>query len=862
MMLNKTANLILIFVLVSAIAFSNTLIVGAAGPDKSPPTVPTNVTASAAGSNIINLSWTASTDNVGVKNYIITRYNPNGTNSTFPTTATNFTDWYNLLISSNYSYTVQAADAVGNLSAASAQVSATTMSPGDNFTLIVEGRAPSTGNTYISSSTITVNAGEQADFRFTTSFSSSASHINPGYGDISSNSGQYQIIGDKNFGGSIWLSSNYGATWFNSGFSGNNRGICYTAVSGDGKYMLADTCENQPDGKLYSSSDYGQTWSQKESTRLWDGLAISNDGRYQLAVSSQSASTSPGFPIIPGYVYVSSDFGNTWTAKVTDATRHWAHARMSNDGKYQVAITLVGGNIAYGSSDFGNTWTPFTINGSSPSDIQLSDTGQYMTATLGNTSINLYVSTDFGATWTLKYSNPSCSPQGLAISANGSYQLLPVCNYTYSSNDGGNTWQQKVPSPYSVWNPYLSISGSAQYQIINSFTNPDTFMYSSSNGGVSYSTSTVGQAPYSSIPAIMKANFCPPSSGCAMLPASDGSSPPLKYQISQLMSANGFNYQPYFSVLTTASTTPGTYPITFSVQQNPSSCGAVCVTTKAVQINLVVNGTTVCQSGAVSLGAPSINVGSQTTATVPAGWSTVTFDSSDSSKATVSGANVTGVAAGTSDISGTGTDPNGVTGCPLDPAPITVTDVPTATALIKADDSDALTITAGQNVDITWCGNSPGSACANATSCTVSPTGWTGTSGSQTVAPFITTTYNLDCLPAGPASHDEVVVTVNGSGSTLNLTVNNVGRGAITSTSDPDQPEQIDCSQTCPSQIVPYQIGTEVTIVPDRSVAGRAFVSWGGSCAGTPQASDCVLTMDSDKTVIVNYITRPYFFEF
>ena len=42
-------------------------------PDTTAPSVPTNLTASGVTSNSVNLSWTASTDNVGVASYDVLR---------------------------------------------------------------------------------------------------------------------------------------------------------------------------------------------------------------------------------------------------------------------------------------------------------------------------------------------------------------------------------------------------------------------------------------------------------------------------------------------------------------------------------------------------------------------------------------------------------------------------------------------------------------------------------------------------------------------------------------------------------------------------------------------------------------------
>jgi hypothetical protein len=87
--------------------------------DTSPPTVPANLTAT-AGNGQVSLSWTASSDNVGVTGYDVYR---NGT-AVAQTVGTTFTDT-GLTNATTYGYAVAAYDAAGNVSAASATVSAT-----------------------------------------------------------------------------------------------------------------------------------------------------------------------------------------------------------------------------------------------------------------------------------------------------------------------------------------------------------------------------------------------------------------------------------------------------------------------------------------------------------------------------------------------------------------------------------------------------------------------------------------------------------------------------------------------------------------------------------------------------------------
>jgi chitodextrinase len=89
--------------------------------DTTPPSVPTNLMATAVSSSQINLSWTASTDNVGVTGYKIFR-NGSQVNTA---TGTSYQDT-GLTPLTTYTYTVSAYDAANNNSAQSSPASATT----------------------------------------------------------------------------------------------------------------------------------------------------------------------------------------------------------------------------------------------------------------------------------------------------------------------------------------------------------------------------------------------------------------------------------------------------------------------------------------------------------------------------------------------------------------------------------------------------------------------------------------------------------------------------------------------------------------------------------------------------------------
>jgi hypothetical protein len=100
----------------------------AAPPDGGPPSVPANLAATAVSSSQVNLTWTASTDDVGVVGYRVFRCQGSGCSptaqvGTSPTTSYSDTG---LSPATTYTYAVAAYDAAGNASATCTPAAATT----------------------------------------------------------------------------------------------------------------------------------------------------------------------------------------------------------------------------------------------------------------------------------------------------------------------------------------------------------------------------------------------------------------------------------------------------------------------------------------------------------------------------------------------------------------------------------------------------------------------------------------------------------------------------------------------------------------------------------------------------------------
>jgi chitodextrinase len=99
-------------------------------PQAQAPSARGNLVATALGVSEVKLSWTASTDKMGVKKYEVQRQEPGSTSFVHvrTTTGTSYTDT-GLAAGSSYSYRVLVRDAKGSLKKYSGVASVTTASP-------------------------------------------------------------------------------------------------------------------------------------------------------------------------------------------------------------------------------------------------------------------------------------------------------------------------------------------------------------------------------------------------------------------------------------------------------------------------------------------------------------------------------------------------------------------------------------------------------------------------------------------------------------------------------------------------------------------------------------------------------------
>ena len=258
-------------------------------------------------------------------------------------------------------------------------------------------------------------------------------------------------------GGFIYTSTDSGVTW--SARMGDSSRSWYVVASSSNGAKLVATVNG---GQIYTSTNYGATWTARDSNRGWFGVASSSDGTKLVAT------------VTGGQIYTSVNSGVTWTARASSLG--WRDVASSSNGSI-LAATVYGGQI-YTSTDSGVNWKArMTDSNRNWVGITLSSDGTKMVASIYGGGY-IYTSTDSGITWTVRdfirnWIRVSSSSDGTTLAAcennNGS------SSYIYTSTDGGLTWLQKSVS--ATWN-YISMSNDG-YKIYAVSKGTNGYIYTS-----------------------------------------------------------------------------------------------------------------------------------------------------------------------------------------------------------------------------------------------------------------------------------------------------------------------------------------------------------------------------------------------
>jgi photosystem II stability/assembly factor-like uncharacterized protein len=300
--------------------------------------------------------------------------------------------------------------------------------------------------------------------------------------------------------GYLYSSSDYGVTWTELTSAGN-RTWWSIATNLDGTRVAAI----DKYGSIWTSADSGSTWQERQNggaVHNWNGLASSSDGSKLVAITSDRL------------VFASSNFGATWaqiTGPTFDTSSTVFSVKSSDDGS-TIAISSIGG--IYISSDSGATWrnvTPtsglgnpswtYGSGGDTPyfQSIALSSDGSHLVTGTRVNNINnggiIFTSSDYGATWTSRRTGYDY----IAFASNGDGTKLAAAIYAQSliatSADSGATWSNVSAGGIGMLALASNIDGS--------------LLFTSSYGGGLYT----GKIPN------IKVNIAPPASTSLVIAA-------------------------------------------------------------------------------------------------------------------------------------------------------------------------------------------------------------------------------------------------------------------------------------------------------------------------------------------------------
>ncbi len=259
----------------------------------------------------------------------------------------------------------------------------------------------------------------------------------------------------------------YGGTWVESGPAGNaNSTWRAIALDSDGTHAILGATP----GKLYTSTNGGANWTERQPAgafnRNWYAIASDSDG------SNLVAGDGTGRPAedplrADGRLYTSSDYGATWTERRPggiNAARTWISAASDADGSNLIAGTFgLNDGRLYTSSDYGATWTERIVPGVDPNGegsgrnrnwyaLASDDDGSSLIA--GNATGRLYTSSDYGTTWVERRPAGDTQQYWKSVASNydGTYLVAGAeDNRLYTSANGGANWTERRPNGDQKW---------------------------------------------------------------------------------------------------------------------------------------------------------------------------------------------------------------------------------------------------------------------------------------------------------------------------------------------------------------------------------------------------------------------------
>ena len=235
--------------------------------------------------------------------------------------------------------------------------------------------------------------------------------------------------------------------------------------------------------------------------------AISSTGQYQYVGGTKFLYSAAE----KGYMYISSDYGATWTIK-SSVYDYFTGMSSSSDGQTVVACGPVGS--FYKTTNAGTTWTKLTnfpaFDAYSPpssvnfTKVSISGDGLVILASFQNTSFSqydifsgVYKSTDGGSNWTLLDKSQLSDFSANALSSSAVYQIYSIDGADkYSTNSGGSfATGGLIPQALQIGDMSMYSNGSEIYAVPRAMTTGSNgYPMKSTNYGATWTQISAGSS--------------------------------------------------------------------------------------------------------------------------------------------------------------------------------------------------------------------------------------------------------------------------------------------------------------------------------------------------------------------------------
>lgn len=236
----------------------------------------------------------------------------------------------------------------------------------------------------------------------------------------------------------LFASTNNGTSWTSRCEWPDYTISSSSALSGGGQKMLL-----AKDHSILESLDGGSSWSTLEGSgrRSWSFIALSRDGRCQLASTSLAATNSTF--LTAGWLYSSGDSGGGWTRLDSLGKRSWSFLAVSDSGEELVAAYYESSkHYVLTSANGGASWSsPVELSGySDPRGASISADGEVIVLVSASGS-RCYLSTNGGLSWApISVCATASGVKGGSVSRDGATLVIVGSSTIWNSADGGLTW--------------------------------------------------------------------------------------------------------------------------------------------------------------------------------------------------------------------------------------------------------------------------------------------------------------------------------------------------------------------------------------------------------------------------------------